>query len=187
MFSCFLLQNTVLSTYFILPVPSLRGVIHRVQTQCIRWSREQTQDIDVSRYRVVQCLFSYFKTMSNNSLSKCTETCSQTATINREGWVASVTVFIANSYSITMNTENCHVASYKLPELALGLFTMYVLMPSVVDLRGKRDPPLPGVHQILSISCSFLGKFDKIVCWRPPPRGVGAPSSGKSWIRHWPW
>ena len=31
--------------------------------------------------------------------------------------------------------------------------------------------------QILSISCSFLGKFGKIVCWRPlgelasPPRG----------------
>ena len=30
----------------------------------------------------------------------------------------------------------------------------------------------------------FLGKFGKIVCWRPP-WGVGAPSSGKSWIRHW--
>ena len=29
----------------------------------------------------------------------------------------------------------------------------------------------------------FLGKFGKIVCWRPPWR-VGAPSSGKSWIRH---
>ena len=29
----------------------------------------------------------------------------------------------------------------------------------------------------------FLGKFGKIVCWRPP-WGVGAPSSGKSWIRH---
>ena len=25
----------------------------------------------------------------------------------------------------------------------------------------------PGV-QILSISCSFLGKFGKIICWRPP-------------------
>ena len=29
----------------------------------------------------------------------------------------------------------------------------------------------------------FLGKFGKIVCWRAP-WGVGAPSSGKSWIRH---
>ena len=32
-------------------------------------------------------------------------------------------------------------------------------------------------------SMQFLGKFGKIVCWRPPWR-VGAPSSGKSWIRH---
>ena len=32
----------------------------------------------------------------------------------------------------------------------------------------------------------FLGNFGKIVCWRPPPPcGVGAPSSEKSWIRHW--
>ena len=29
----------------------------------------------------------------------------------------------------------------------------------------------------------FLGKFGKIVGWRPPWR-VGAPSSGKSWIPH---
>ena len=29
----------------------------------------------------------------------------------------------------------------------------------------------------------FLGKFGKIICWRP--WGVGAPSSGKSWICHW--
>ena len=30
----------------------------------------------------------------------------------------------------------------------------------------------------------LLGKFGKIVCWCPPPR-IGAPTSGKSWIRHW--
>ena len=30
----------------------------------------------------------------------------------------------------------------------------------------------------------FLGKFGKIICWRPS-WGVGAPSSGKSWIRQW--
>ena len=30
----------------------------------------------------------------------------------------------------------------------------------------------------------FLGNFGKIIWWRPP-RGVGAPSLGKSWIRHW--
>ena len=31
----------------------------------------------------------------------------------------------------------------------------------------------------------FLGNFGKIVCWHP--WGVGAPSSGKSWIHHWLW
>ena len=34
----------------------------------------------------------------------------------------------------------------------------------------------PGV-QILSISCSFLGKFGKIICWRPLPPPRGNPGS----------
>ena len=41
----------------------------------------------------------------------------------------------------------------------------------------------PGV-QILSISCSFREKLAKSYVGAPPPRGVGTPSSGKSWIRH---
>ena len=48
----------------------------------------------------------------------------------------------------------------------------------VADLggaRGARSPP-PGA-QILSISCSFREKFDKIVCWRPP--GELAPPPGE--------
>ena len=45
-----------------------------------------------------------------------------------------------------------------------------------------RAPPL-GV-QILSISCSFREKLAKSYVGAPP-WGVGAPSSGKSWIRHW--
>ena len=53
---------------------------------------------------------------------------------------------------------------------------------SVADLRGRKGRAPPGV-QILLISCSF-GKI-----WQnrmlAPPWGVGAPSSGKSWIRHW--
>ena len=45
---------------------------------------------------------------------------------------------------------------------------------------GARDaPPPPGV-QILSISCSFGGKNGQIIA----SFRVGAPSSGKSWIRH---
>ena len=49
------------------------------------------------------------------------------------------------------------------------------------DLRGggPRDAR-PGV-QILSISCSFWKNMAKSYVGAPPPRGVGAPSSGKSW------
>ena len=42
-----------------------------------------------------------------------------------------------------------------------------------------RAPPGPNSFNFMQ----FLGKFGKIVCWRLPWR-VGAPSSGKSWIRH---
>ena len=56
---------------------------------------------------------------------------------------------------------------------------------AVADLRGARGtlaPPPPGPNSFNFMQ--FLGKFGKIVCWRTP-WGVGAPSSGKSWIRHW--
>ena len=43
-----------------------------------------------------------------------------------------------------------------------------------------RPPPGPNSFNFMQ----FWGKFGKIVCWCPPWR-VGAPSSGKSWIRHW--
>ena len=50
---------------------------------------------------------------------------------------------------------------------------------------GARDasppPRPPGPNSFNFIR--FLGKFGKIVCWRLL-WGVGAPSSGKSWIRH---
>ena len=55
---------------------------------------------------------------------------------------------------------------------------------TVEDLHSKildMCPP-PGV-QILSISCSFWKYLAKLYVGAPPWR-VGAPSSGKSWIRH---
>ena len=58
-------------------------------------------------------------------------------------------------------------------------------MHSVVDLRGgARDAcrPPPDI-QILSISCSFGEILAK--SYVGAPQGVGAPSSGKSWIHHW--
>ena len=45
---------------------------------------------------------------------------------------------------------------------------------------GARDAPPRGPNSFNFMQ--FLGNFGKIICWRP--RGVGAPSSGKSWIRH---
>ena len=47
-------------------------------------------------------------------------------------------------------------------------------------VRGTRIPP-GGPNSFNFIQ--FLGKFYKIVRWCPS-WGVGAPSSGKSWIRH---
>ena len=54
----------------------------------------------------------------------------------------------------------------------------------MADLRGVRGTCPPNRNSLNFMQ--FLGKFDEIVCWRPPPLGgVGAPSSGKFWIRHW--
>ena len=56
-------------------------------------------------------------------------------------------------------------------------------MYTVADLRGRegRAPWRSKFFQFHAV----LRTFNKIVCWRSPSRGVGAPSSGKSWIRHW--
>ena len=53
----------------------------------------------------------------------------------------------------------------------------------MADLHSKilDAPPPPGV-QILSISCSFWENLAK--SYVGAPWRVGAPSSGKSWIRH---
>ena len=48
---------------------------------------------------------------------------------------------------------------------------------------GARDARPPG-FQTLSISCSFRENLAEWYVGAPPPRGVGAPTSGKSWIRH---
>ena len=48
---------------------------------------------------------------------------------------------------------------------------------------GRDTPPPPGV-QILSISCNFWETLAKLYVGAPTPR-VGAPTSRKSWIRHW--
>ena len=46
-----------------------------------------------------------------------------------------------------------------------------------------RVPPLA---RNFFIFMQFSGKIGQIIGWRPPS-GLGAPSSGKSWIRHWYW
>ena len=52
----------------------------------------------------------------------------------------------------------------------------------VADLRGCEGRMPLGSH-FFQFHVVFLGKFGKIVCWRP--QGVGTNTSGKSWIRHW--
>ena len=56
--------------------------------------------------------------------------------------------------------------------------TMQKKSLTVADLRGgtrdARPPPPPGGPNFFNFM-QFLGKYGKIVCWRPP-LGVGAPS-----------
>ena len=63
------------------------------------------------------------------------------------------------------------------------IYLIFTAKLSVADLRGARGTPLPGV-QILSISCIFWENLAKSYVGAPLPRGIGAPSSRKSWIRH---
>ena len=51
----------------------------------------------------------------------------------------------------------------------------------MAGLREREGRPPPDPNWLNSIQ--FLGKFGKIMCWRPHWR-VGAPTSEKSWIRH---
>ena len=41
---------------------------------------------------------------------------------------------------------------------------------AVADLRGSRGTRAPGNPNSFNFM-QFLGKFGKIVCWRPPPPG----------------
>ena len=59
------------------------------------------------------------------------------------------------------------------------------LKKSVADLHSKILDARPRGYKFFQ----FHAVFGKI--WQnrmlAPPKGVGAPSSGKSWIRHWKW
>ena len=59
--------------------------------------------------------------------------------------------------------------------------TLRVSGGSKEERRGRAPPR----NQILSISCSFWENSTN--SYVGAPRGVGAPSSGKSWIRHCVW
>ena len=94
---------------------------------------------------------------------------------------------ISNSYTLL---------SEKFINIVISIFKFSSIMnfnseknhQAVADLRGVRGMRAPWGRKSFNF-VQFLGKFSKIVCWRPP-WGVGAPSSGKSWIRHcqgtWP-
>ena len=53
---------------------------------------------------------------------------------------------------------------------------------AVADLGGAPGARPPTAQNFLDFM-QFFGKSDKIVCWRPPPPRVGAPSYRESWIR----
>ena len=66
------------------------------------------------------------------------------------------------------------------------LHFMYCKYRSVADLHSKivdARHPLPRGSKFFKFHAVF-GKFWQNRMLAPSPRGVGAPTSGKSWIRH---
>ena len=70
----------------------------------------------------------------------------------------------------------------------LSLVTLTKLVNSPVN-SGRSKVGAPLRTKIFSISCSFFGKFGKIVCWRPPGRLASPPgsTSGELWIIIFRW
>ena len=67
--------------------------------------------------------------------------------------------------------------------MGILLISQYSKYLAVADLHSKilEIPRGPISFNLMQ----FLGKFGKIVCGRSPlPPRVGAPTLGKSWIRH---
>ena len=78
------------------------------------------------------------------------------------------------------NPPNCH-SQFKLSSQGSNISCGQPV--AVADLHSKiLDARPPPRVQILSISCSFSEILAK--SYVGAPRGVGAPSSGKSWIHH---
>ena len=101
-------------------------------------------------------------------------------------------VRISNKYTLlsvvcsllSYGTVDCTVTTHTFSPWFHGDISGSVKRSTVADLRGAQGtrPPPPGV-QILSISCSFWENSTN--SYVGAPLGVGAPSSGKSWIRRW--
>ena len=91
--------------------------------------------------------------------------------------------------NISFTLSRCQFLHYYRSSLNSSIFcspTLLVLVqrsdfPSGGSKGGTRDARSPGGPNSFNFM-QFFGKFGKIVYWRP--RGVGTPSSGKSWIRH---
>ena len=84
-------------------------------------------------------------------------------------------VFNHFCHSVCLSTRCPHVT---ITHNAIG----HLIIKAVADLRGAQGTRAPLGVQILSISCSFWENLAKL--YFGAPRGVGAPFSGKSWIRH---
>ena len=108
----------------------------------------------------------------------------------RKSWIRPCNVLDGFScfYIVIVYSNFTFCGAYMLSFLTSHTVSAKTSTPqSVADLKGGGEgcTPVPGV-QILSISCSFWENLPKsyvgALSWR-----VGAPSSGKSWIRHCQW
>ena len=65
--------------------------------------------------------------------------------------------------------------------MIVALCIIVVADPGIGGSKGREGQDPPGLNSFNSMQ--FLGNFCKMVCWYPLWT-VGAPTSGKSWIRH---
>ena len=81
------------------------------------------------------------------------------------------------SYRVWNPNSSLHLQQYKRAISLVSQTTIgYKTTIPVADLRGARGTPLGRPNSINFMQ--FLGKFGKIVCWRPPPGELAPPPRG---------
>ena len=90
------------------------------------------------------------------------------------GWLPVVQIFDA---ALRCQSEDIQSSQESETSMSIGTGSFFCTIQSVADLHSKildAPPPPPGGPNSFNFM-QFLGKFGKIVCWRPPSPGELAP------------